>query len=342
MYEDMTFEGIQDKMLSRIRNDIDKREGSIIWDAVGPVAYYIAQMYFQLENYLDLIYPDTSAASYLDRCCLAYGLSRKQATKAVRKITASGALSVGSRWQYQDTSYTVTSQADDGTYTAECEQAGNTGNIYFGELQPLDYGSGEAVLGEVLSAGTDEESDDSLRERLLNKIRCPSTSGNANDYYNWAMECAGVGAARVFPLADGPGTVRVVIVDSAMGAAGKALTDAVKQHTDGLRPIGATVSVVSAAEMNVNISAKVRLNGSGLGAVQNAFRDAVTAYFRQSAFSAAYVSPARIGSLLLGVAGVDDYAGLCLNGAAENVTVGPEEVAVTGTVRLEVISDGNQ
>lgn len=59
------------------------------------------------------------------------------------------------------------------------------------------------MLTTILSAGTEEESDNALRARLLNVIQKPSTSGNRYDYYNWAMECEGVGAAKVFPLANG-------------------------------------------------------------------------------------------------------------------------------------------
>ncbi|PKB52312.1 hypothetical protein CRH03_25265 [Clostridium sp. HMb25] len=52
------------------------------------------------------------------------------------------------------------------------------------------------------------------------------------------MECNGVGAAKVFPLADGPGTVKVVIADEDRSGASAALINKVKEHIEGLRPIG--------------------------------------------------------------------------------------------------------
>ena len=54
MFEDMTFENILNDMLSRVPNDVDKREGSIIYDALAPCAYHLAQTYFQLRHYMDL------------------------------------------------------------------------------------------------------------------------------------------------------------------------------------------------------------------------------------------------------------------------------------------------
>ena len=71
------YEEILQEMLSRVPSDVEKREGSIIYDALAPCAYFIAQMEFQLENFTDLVLPDTAIAEYLDRAAAAYGLVRK-------------------------------------------------------------------------------------------------------------------------------------------------------------------------------------------------------------------------------------------------------------------------
>ena len=49
-----------------------------------------------------------------------------------------------------------------------------------------------------------------------------------------------------------------------------------------------------------------------------------------------YVSMARVGNLLLGTDGIEDYSNLLLNGLSDNVSLSEEEIAVTGTVTLEV------
>lgn len=339
MYEENGFAEIQERMLGRISENVDKREGSIIWDATATVSYGLAEMYFLLANYADLILPDTSGADYLDRLIYPFGVERKQASKALRKVTTSVEITVGSRWQLQDTTYVITALTGPLEYAAECEQEGSRGNMYYGILGPLDNGtSAEAVLGEVLSAGTDTETDEALRERFLKKVRRPSTSGNANDYYNWAMECDGVGAARVFPLADGPGTVKVVITDENGTAADAALAVEVYDHIESLRPIGANVTVVPATEVAINISAGVSLMpGVNLGSVQDSFRKAVETYLHDRALEAGYISLARIGNLLLDVSGVDDYGELLLNGVAGNAAISSGEVAITGEIRLEVM-----
>lgn len=193
------------------------------------------------------------------------------------------------------------------------------------------------MLTIILSAGTEEESDNALRARLLNAIQKPSTSGNRYDYYNWAMECEGVGAAKVFPLAGGPGTVKVIIADANMSAAGTGLLKTVREHIEELRPIGADVTVASVVEKAVNVSAGIKLQaGMNLGVVQNAFQAALTDYLHREALDMSYVSLARVGNLLLGTDGVEDYSGLLLNGVSGNMALTEEEIAVTGTVTLEV------
>ena len=67
MYEDMTYENILQGMLNRVPDDIDKREGSVIYDALAPAAYFLADQYFQLSNFVDLVFLDTAVGEYLDR-----------------------------------------------------------------------------------------------------------------------------------------------------------------------------------------------------------------------------------------------------------------------------------
>ena len=60
MYEKMTYESILQKMLNMVSDDVDKREGSIIYDALAPAAYFLADQFFQLDNFVDLLLPDTA------------------------------------------------------------------------------------------------------------------------------------------------------------------------------------------------------------------------------------------------------------------------------------------
>ena len=148
----------------------------------------------------------------------------------------------------------------------------------------------------------------------------------------------GVGDAKVFPLWNGPGTVKVVIVDGNKRAANSELLDAVTTHIEEMRPIGAEVTVASATEKQINITANVSLaSGYTIAQVQQLYEEAVTNFFKEIVLVETYVSYAQLGKLLLETPGVGDYANLLVNGSATNVLLGEEEVPVLGTVALEVM-----
>lgn len=347
MYEEMTYDNIMEAMFARLPDSLDKREGSIIYDATAAVSYQLAAMYFQLGNFTDLVLPDTSAGEYLTRMVEAFGLTRKAATKAVRQGIFDKELPAGTRFSTSGDAVLIFAVSDliireDSTFIYElvCETAGKGGNECSGVLLPVEYinGLGRAELGGIVTAGTDEEDDESLRERLFAKVQLPSTSGNVNDYYNWAMACAGIGAAKVFPLADGPGTVKVVVASEEKTAVEETLIKKVADYIETMRPIGATVAVTSARELTVSVTAKVKLtNETTLAKAQSAFQNLVDSYLQSNAFQAEYISLARIGSLLMDVTGVEDFSDLQLNGIAANITLEDEEIAVCGAVRLEVM-----
>ena len=54
LYENMTFENIMDRCLSRVAASIDKREGSVVYDAIAPAAAELAIMYIEPVSYTHL------------------------------------------------------------------------------------------------------------------------------------------------------------------------------------------------------------------------------------------------------------------------------------------------
>ena len=335
MFEDMTYENILKDMLSRVTSDVDKREGSVIFDALAPCAYKLAETYFKLNNFIDLVSADTAVGEYLDRVVADYGIKRKAATYAVRKVEATAPVDIGTRWGLKDTTYVITEKMSDTEYKAKCEQLGSIGNQYSGLLDNIDnVPDVAAALTDIIISGEDEETDDSLRARFYNQIRTPSTSGNADHYRKWAMEVAGCGDAKVLPLWNGNGTVKVLVVDENM-AVDEALPAAVAAHIETVRPIGAAVTVESPQEKVISISAGVVLDGSKtLNDVYTSFSKAFSEYLKDIVFKNYSISYARIGSLLLSTDGVADYVNLLVNGGAANITIGETEVPVAGTIAL--------
>ena len=332
----MTYEELLQSMLDKVPSDVDKREGSIIYDALAPCAYFLAQQNFQLDNFIDLLLPDTALGEYLDRVVSAYGIERKAATPAVRKMLTSAPVALGTRWGIDEIVYAVTDQLDTNQYEVTCETAGDIGNQYSGEMSPVSNGiSGvTAELTDILTAGTDEESDEAMRERFYTKVQMPATSGNAYHYQQWALEVPGTGGAKVFPLDDGPGTVTVLVVDDNREIS-SSLPATVAAYIETVRPIGAAVTVESPAALTVAISANVVLDGSReIADVKTDYEAAVKSFLKDTIFTTYRVSYARLSALLLDVAGVEDFDSFLLNSGTGNVMVGEKQIPVLGTVSL--------
>ncbi|MGF7145980.1 putative phage protein gp47/JayE [Anaerotaenia torta] len=335
MFEAFTYEVILEDMLSRVVSDVDKREGSVIYDALAPAAYHLAEMYFYLDTFMDLVSGDTAVGVYLDRVAADQGLTRKEATYAIRKVETTDPINIGTRWAVNDVIYTITELLSENVYSAACEQIGEIGNTYSGVLESIDNVSGiTAELTDILSSGENEETDEALRVRFYNKVQSAGSSGNKYDYRNWALKVPGCGDARVYPLWDGPGTVKVLVVDENMSI-DENLPDKVFNFIETVRPAGATVTVENPAGFAVGISANVILDGTKtLEAVKTAFEESLTAYLKDTVFEVYSISYARIGSLLLSTAGVKDYDALQVNGSNENIVIDDNKVPICGAITL--------
>ena len=84
MYEEMSFEAIMERCLGRVATSVDKREGSIIYDAIAPAAADLAIMYIELAYLMDRAFPDTATGEDLTKKCRERGVLRAAATYAVR------------------------------------------------------------------------------------------------------------------------------------------------------------------------------------------------------------------------------------------------------------------
>lgn len=343
MFENMTYEYLLEKALEKVPNDMDKREGSVIYDAIAPAMAELADAYTYLEMTLNEAFGITATYHYLALRAYESGMLPYPASKAVLKgefTPREVVIKEGTRFRLEDATYIVLEKIEDGVYKLECEIEGVKGNQQFGALIPIDYIEGlkTAELTEVLIAGIEEETEEHFRTRYFSLIQKPSTSGNKYDYYNWAMQCIGVGAVKVFPLAFGAGTVKLVIADNDKRQASEELLKKVKEHIEEVRPIGAMISVVSVQEKKISVTANIKLkNGIVLGSVQEDFKQLLNEYFSQNSFDMTYVSIAKLGNILLDTIGVEDYSDLKLNNQTGNISLEQEEVAVVGTVELGVI-----
>lgn len=348
MYENQTYDAIMARLLAAVPDTLDKREGSFIWDALSPAALELAQLYIQLDLVMQYGFAQTTYGQYLDYRAGEHGLARKEATKATGQVTITGSsgtvvpagslLATGAGVQFETLAEVTIGETGSITTDVRAVEAGTRGNVPAATITviPVSIAGVTAVTNmSSTTGGTDQETDAALLERLLEKVRTPATSGNVAHYLQWAKEVPGVGDAKVFPLWNGNGTVKVVIIDNNKQPAGAEIVANVAAYIEEVRPIGATVTVESATALDIDVIATLTLTPETvLADVKTAFEAALTSYLKQIAFKQSYVSYAQVGSLLLDTPGVLDYSNLTLNTGTGNVAIGDTQVAVKGTVTL--------
>lgn len=362
MYESETYEKVRDRMLAAMPNDIDKREGSLAFDATAPAAIEIMYLYMALDMFLQNTFGDTATRPYLIERAKERGLTPLEATPAVVRIVptpASTEIPIGSRFSCDDVNFKVTTRAEDKNgYLATCETMGTVGNKPNGSIIPIDYipNLSKIEITEVVTAGEDEEETEVFRQRYLKSFNSVAYGGNIQDYKEKVGAIAGVGGVKVYPVWDGGGTVKVVFStsDNKPPATEKiqevqTLIDPVTNAGQGLgiAPIGHRVTVLGVKSKAVNIAFKPTFKSGTLESHLEQIQTVAKAYFEelnaswedtQTATLKAYsdtgiiVRLSQIESRIMGVGDMIDIEGTTLNGTSKNLVLQPDELAELGTI----------
>ena len=186
----VSYEELMEKKLDRIDDRRDKRQGSLIYDALAPNAAETAQFYADLDLLADRTFADTAVGEDLTRRAAERGMLRKGAVKATfygRFLDADGAVypvENGTRFALEEYKYIVLGREADGRYILECETEGACGNVYLGELLPLETmpDLAKATLEELRTDGEDAEGDEELRKRFSASFDADAFGGNIADY----------------------------------------------------------------------------------------------------------------------------------------------------------------
>lgn len=289
-------------MLDNVPDDIDQREGSVIYDALAPAAMVMAQQSLSLANIVKQTYVKTAQGQFLDYRAQEHGTARYAATQTEVKAkfldTDGNPINNVQRGdQFASIGetpifYTVQKINDDLTGELTADDPGTAANSYIGQVLPVTSNDSLswAEITEIVAPARDEETDDHLRDRLLRADDWIAYGGNITDYLAMLSKISEVGAGQVYPVWNGAGTVKLVIVDNNLMPASVELVKKVKNIIDptdsesqgyGLAPIDHQVTVVAPTPLTVNISATVNIDGThGVDIVKAKIKTAIEEYFK--------------------------------------------------------------
>lgn len=198
---DVTYNEILERMLARVSDKFDKREGAVIFDTHSPTAIELELLYVELNTILAEAYGDSASREYLVKRCKERGITPYEATYAVLKgeFTPTNIDVTGQRFNIGSTNFVVLEKIADGEYQVQCETAGIVGNQQLGTMIPIEYIEGleTAELTEILIPGEDEEDTEDLRTRYFDSFNEKAFGGNARDYLEKTNAIPGVGSTKV-------------------------------------------------------------------------------------------------------------------------------------------------
>lgn len=307
----LTFTYLLQGALDRANDDVDKRQGSIIYDTLAPLCYLLAGdiVSAMRQVYFDNFY-GTATGDQLDRLFEINGIYRAGATQALVKVTfrdKNGLVDVPIGTQFRTRSnntpvvFTTTEQyaTSDGTkitgtYKAQAQVSGKVGNEYVGDCDLISFISGitQVTINEIVYSARDKEDDDSLRSRAFDIINAKPFAGNIRSYENLITDGSfndpdrpvGVSAMQVYPCAFGAGTVLLSLINASyQPLSAEELANAQEIITEGstsgvgLAPIDADVTVSTPVIDSLEISLFVSF-------LSTAVRETVIANIKQKIF----------------------------------------------------------
>lgn len=360
MFEQNTEEIILKRMMDRVPNDLDKREGSIIYNALAPAAMEVAKMYSDMDYFLKCTFASPNMPpELLDLRVAEEGLKREKATCSIKKGYFYDQdnnlidIPIGSRFSIDDFNFIVIRKISTGVYEMQSETVGIESNPITGQLIPIEYIENLSIakLGELIIPGEDVENNESLYARYIEHINEKFYGGNVADYKIKTKSIEGVGAVKVFPVWNGGGTVKVVFLDSSFNVPTTELIDKIQTILDpipnqgkglGLAPVGHVVTTKSAINKEINIKATLSLKrGLTVGQIQAEVETIIKTYLLKlrkewENSDTIIVRISQLEARILDIEGIADIFHTSINDKEENLTLDFEEVPVFKAVVLDV------
>lgn len=256
------------QLIERVEGEVATRLGTgplLPRSVLVALARVIAGTSHELHGHLDWLarnlLPDQAEREELERWAELFGITRKAAAFAVGTVKFTGTTGLlvpagtvlrradGARFATDVDGTIATTDVDVAVTAALAGLAGDTpeGTL----LRLVSPIAGLANTAEVLEPGivdgAEQETDEELRARLLQRLREPPQGGAERDYSRWALEVQGVTRAWAFRNYYGLGTVGVAIAtddDPTGPTPTPSKVDEVAAYIeDGRRPVTAQVTV---------------------------------------------------------------------------------------------------
>lgn len=201
----------------------------------------------------------------------------------------------------------------------------------------------EVINPEQITGGTERESNDNFYDRIATEYDNSLTFlGNDSDYIRWAKE-SGAGDCIVIPTAEGPGTVKIVLVDANGQPANDELVHKVYNYIVSPEDRNKRLLPTACAKLICGPATTVKIDyvitglfydeTTTIKQIEKDFSTAVKAVYtvakQQNILRYNDVRP-----IISNIAGVIDFDEFLMNGERENIQLNKEEYPKTGNFQF--------
>jgi uncharacterized phage protein gp47/JayE len=355
---------------------VDTREGSHFYISSEPGVREAAKTYDLMgTEYIAATSPLYSWGTYLDSLAEGYTLERLAATSASGEvlfkgpegttITAGVIVGVESPVEGSDLKeYEVTESGEIGpseelTLPVLAREAGSATDAGIAQLTLILStleSEGEVTVENpaAIIGGSDPETDEALRERLLEVFEGQGP-GTVHDYEVWARSySSSIGMVTVIPVWDGPGSVKVIVLTADGSPVSEEVVEGLKAFLDpvagegkGQAPVGHTVTVETATSKAIKVKVKIEfvsgysLDGSsGTTALEDLILASIADYINAVAPGDEIVRQKIIGRIAA-FSGVHDVGAVTLNGEGANVVLDDDPAEVGELDEASELEEGS-
>ena len=328
---------------------LEPREGTDLSARMYALAAQVYALYVQADWVTRQAFPQTAEGEYLDYHAQLRSLERKPALPAQGTVRFTAgeaaqsdrAIPEGTVCMTAGLVRFATTQAavlpageltvDVPVQALEPGTAGNVSAQTVVSMAVAPMGIASCTNPQAFAGGADGEGDEELRARILDTFRRLPNGANAAFYEQGALSFDQVAAAVVIPKPRGLGSVDV-IVSTLAGTPGEELLEQLQDYFEQRREIAVDVQVKAPTPVTVNVAVQVKAKGGwDKTQVLDQVEETLESWF-DGKLLGQDVLLARLGSLIYGCDGVENYA---VSAPAADLAVDADELPVLGTLSVE-------
>ena len=323
---------------------IEKREGDWYQTLTQPGVIEKTRQWDSLNDVIMMTSVLYALGEYLDRLAFLHRITRNAATYATGEVTFTGTngttIPVGTTVNAPTTSDEqptvsfVTTElgtiaGGEITVPVVATETGSLWNIAASAITTLEdsiSGVTDVTNDAAFSNGAEIEDDESLRQRVLEKIQTPQAAGSAGDYERWALEEAAIGAATVTPQFNGNNNaVLVTLLDRDNNPVSQTVMDDFQRRMSGDIVLADPTTMPSIDLIDHNLltvnQASVETDLTGIGGAQTNNTSTRSTTMASSGTASLRLSSTAAGDMSTvfsdGTSGVAVVAGNTYTGTAE-------------------------